>query len=253
LAKAFVQKDFNKRNPGSFKRKKVLKNIFFVAMTDFGPDLDSIITAYPGLELTGTLPMAISDISQLYMAETEKYAHVTYFFNGGYAGKVDSEETLMVPSPDVKSYDQTPGMKTKALTEILLKYLNEKKGPKYDISVLNFAAPDMVAHTGNLEAGIECCNIVDDSVKEIVESYLRYNGTVIITSDHGNIEGMINLKTGEIDTEHSTKPVPFILVNKKLKNKKLREKGALGDIAPTILDLIGKEKPREMEGKSLLK
>lgn len=252
LAKPFVQKEFNKLNPGSFKRKKVLKNLRFVAMTDFGPDLDSILTAFPSVDLTGTLPMALENRKQLYIAETEKYAHVTYFFNGGYTGKVDSEDTVMIPSPKAKSYDETPGMKTENLAETVIKYVKNKK-PKYDVTILNIAAPDMIGHTGNLEAAIKCCEIVDKSLAKIVKAYLKKKGTVLITADHGNIEGMINLETGEIDTEHSTNPVPFILVSDSLKSKKLKTDGSLSDIAPTILELVDVKKPKEMTGKSLIK
>ena len=250
LAKVFVQDDFNKDNPGAFKREKVLKNICFVAMTDFGPDLGNILTAFPSIDLKETLPMVLAPFSQLYIAETEKYAHVTYFFNGGYAGKVDDEDFFMVPSPDVRSYDETPVMSSGELTKIIL---NNLASNKYEFVVLNFAAPDMIAHTGNLDAGVTCCEGVDRYLSKIVKAYLKVKGTVIVTSDHGNIEEMINLKTGEIDTEHSSYPVPFIIANKSLKNKKLRTGGSLSDIAPTVLDILNIDKPKEMTGKSLLK
>lgn len=250
LAKFFVQQDFNAKNPGSLKRKKVLKNLHFVAMTDFGPDLDSIASAYPGADLKATLPMRLSDLRQLYIAESEKYAHVTYFFNGGYADPVNGEERIMLDSPDVKSYDETPAMSSAGLAETVIKNLKNKK---YDFTVLNFAAPDMIGHTGNLNAGIDCCEKIDERVKEIVEAYSAAAGTVIITADHGNIEEMINLKTGEIDTEHSINSVPLILINKNFKQVKLRDDGVLGDIAPTILDILGRKKPKEMTGKSLIK
>lgn len=251
LAKAFVQSDFNKKNPGSFKRKKVLKNFRFVAMTDFGPDLDSILTAYPGVDLENTLPMELSDMTQLYIAETEKYAHVTYFLNGGYADPVNGEDRKVIPSPDVKSYDVTPSMSSDKLVKEVINNLKKKK---YDFTFLNIAAPDMIAHTGNLEAGIQCCENIDGNVNKIVKEYLKVGGTVLLTSDHGNIDRMINLKTDEVLTEHSTNPVFFAIINNKLKGKiKLRKKGILGDIAPTILDLIGKQKPKKMSGKSLIK
>ena len=253
LAKVFVQKDFNDDNPGSFKRSKVLKDLCFVAMTDFGPDLDSITTAFPSVDLKQTLPMALSDIKQLYFAETEKYAHVTYFFNGGYSGRVNGEEQAVIASPDVKSYDVTPAMESRELAKTVIYDLKKKK---YDFTVLNFAAPDMIGHTGNLEAGIKCCHEVDKYLGQIIKAYLRVDGTVIVTADHGNIEEMINLATGEIDTEHSSNPVPFILVSKRFrgtKKVKFRENGVLGDIAPTILELMGKSKPKEMTGKSLIK
>jgi 2,3-bisphosphoglycerate-independent phosphoglycerate mutase len=251
LAKTFVQMDFNKKNSGAFKRKKIFKNLCFVALTDFGPDLDSILVAYPSADLKETLPMRLKGFKQLYFAEEEKYAHVTYFFNGGYANPVAGESRMELPSPNVKSYDETPVMSSAELTRSVL--VNLKNG-RYDFTVLNFAAPDMIGHTGNLKAGVACCEGVDKFTGRIVGAYLKAGGTAIITADHGNIEEMINLKTGEIDTEHSTNPVPFILANNKLRGKiKLRKGGVLGDIAPTILDIIGLEKPKEMTGKSLIK
>lgn len=250
IAKVFVQTDFNKKNPGSFERKKVLKNIRFVAMTDFGPDLDSILSAFPSPDLTNTLPMQLADLKQLYIAENEKYAHVTYFFNGGYADPVAGESRMLVPSPDVKSYDATPTMSSAGLSETVLANLRNKK---FDFTVLNFAAPDMIGHTGNLEAGIKCCEGIDKFAGKIVEAYLKAGGTSIITADHGNIEEMINLETDEINTEHSTNPVPLIIVNQTLKNKiKLKSSGVLGDVAPTILELLGRSKPGEMTRDSLI-
>jgi len=251
LAKVFVQKDFCEKNKICFLRKKFLHGLLFVAMTDFGPDLDSILTAFPSIDLKKTLPMQLADLKQLYIAETEKYAHVTYFFNGGYADPVDGEARQVILSPDVKSYDATPVMSSEKLCREIISNLDKNK---YDFTVLNFAAPDMVAHTGNLAAGVECCHEVDKYLGEIIRAYLRVGGTVLITADHGNIEEMINLKTGEIDTEHSTNQVPFIVVNKGVENKiKLRSDGSLGDIAPTILELLGLDKPKEMAGKSLIK
>ncbi len=264
LTKAFVQSNFEIKNPDSFIRKKKLQHLYFVAMTDFGPDLDDIITAYPSIDLQKSLPMQLADLSQLYLAETEKYAHVTYFFNGGYSGKVAGEDQYMINSPDVKSYDETPAMSSLALTEAVINNLKKErlagdkknennKSWKYDFTLLNFAAPDMLGHTGNLKAAIECCHIIDGLVGKIIQAYLEKNGTIIITADHGNIEKMINLETDEIFTEHTTNPVPFIIVNEKIKKSlKLKSGGILADIAPTILDLLNKPKPEEMKGKSLI-
>ncbi len=250
LAKIFVQKDFNKKNPGSLPRARLVKNLCFVSMTDFGPNLEEIHKAYQSDDLTSTLPIALGGYSQAYMAESEKFAHVTYFFNGGYPGRIGGEEQYVIPSPNVNSYDKTPGMKSVALTK---KVLENLKNSKFDFTLLNFAASDMVAHTGNLRAGVKCCEILDDCIKKITDAYLKNDGTVIITADHGNIEEMINLETGEVDTEHSTNQVPFILVNKSLKGIKINNGGALCDIAPTILDLLNRKKPKEMTGKSLIK
>lgn len=254
LAKVFVQNNFSEMNPDSFARGKQLEHVYFVAMTDFGPDLDEILTAFPGLDLKSTLPMCLTPLRQLYIAETEKYAHVTYFFNGGYSGKVDDEVQYMIDSPDVKSYDETPAMSSDALTKKVISNLGQKSGEhKFDFTLLNFAAPDMVGHTGNLQAAIQCCETVDSCVAKIVDAYLAVGGTVVITADHGNIEEMINLKTGEIYTEHTTNQVPFVIVDKGILNKKikLKQNGILGDIAPTVLKLFDIEKPKEMSGKSL--
>ncbi|MCK4540356.1 2,3-bisphosphoglycerate-independent phosphoglycerate mutase [Candidatus Parcubacteria bacterium] len=255
LAKVFVQNNFDKMNPGAFNRKKQLKHLYFVAMTDFGPDLDDILTAYPGIDLQNTLPMALSGLRQLYIAETEKYAHVTYFLNGGYSGQVGDEDQYMIPSPDVKSYDQTPAMSSEKLSKKVIDNLclkpSGRKSWKYDFTLLNFAAPDMVGHTGNIKAGIKCCEAVDKCVSDIVEAYLKINGTVIITADHGNVEKMLNLKTGEIHTEHTVNPVPFVIINKNTRNIKLKRNGILGDIAPTVLKIVNKKIPKEMTGKSL--
>ena len=269
LAKMFAQKVTHEPASQSFKRIKFLKDLKFVVMTDFGPDLDNIITAFPSADLKQSLPMALKNLSQLYIAESEKYAHVTYFFNGGYADPVASEARQVIPSPDVRSYDATPAMSSEKLTKQVIDNLTHKPLPslksgqalgkergnwKYDFTVLNLAAPDMVGHTGNLSAGITCCQEVDRYLGEIVKAYWRADGTVIVTADHGNIEEMINLKTGEIDTEHSSNPVPFIVINKTLAGKiKLKSGGVLGDAAPTILELLGLPKPKEMSGKSLIK
>lgn len=250
LTKVFTQESFNKMNPDSFHRKRVLKNIVFVAMTDFGPDLGgSLLTAYPSIVVKEALPTQLHDFSQLYIAESEKYAHVTYFFNGGFSHKVDGEDQFFFQSPDVASYDQTPEMKTRDLADKLIGDLKDKK---YDITVLNFAAPDMIGHTGNLEAAIRCCEIVDDNLGRVIDAYLAAGGTVLVTADHGNIERMIDLKTGEVMTEHTTNPVPFILINDDLKKARLRDGGALCDISPTILALLGVDQPKLMTGKNLI-
>jgi 2,3-bisphosphoglycerate-independent phosphoglycerate mutase len=250
LTKAFVQEDFNKKNPGSFKRQKVLKNLYFVAMTDFGPDLDHVVSAFPSRDWDKTLPMILKDYRQLYIAETEKYAHVTYFFNGGYADPVAGEERIMVPSLRVDSYAKLPKMSAPEVQNEVQKSLNNNR---HDFICVNFANPDMIGHTGDLSAAVKCINYMDGLVKQIIHLVLNRNGVAIITADHGNIEEMINLKTGEIDTEHSTNPVPFIIVSndKSLKIKKSSEV-VLGNVAPTILSLLSIDKPREMNCRGLL-
>jgi len=218
-------------------------------LTEFGPDLGNILTAYPSKDIPDTLPMVLRDKKQLYLAETEKYAHVTYFFNGGYADPVASESRLMIPSPILMSYDKKPEMSAGEITDKILEFLRKKQ---FDFYVINYANPDMIGHTGNLTAGIKAVEFVDHCVGLVVKEVFKNNGQLIITADHGNIEEMINLKTGEIDTEHSTNPVPFILLNQDLKNKKVRKDGILGDVAPTILDILEIDKPKAMTRRSLL-
>lgn len=261
LAKVFGQSDFEKKNPGSFKRVQMPQNLMFVALTDFGPDLDNVITAYPGIDLLDTLVTSLRELRQLYIAETEKYAHVTYFFNGGYDHPVVGETRVNIKSKDVDSYDQQPAMSTREIATYVKKVIMEDK---FDFVTVNFASPDMIGHTGNLKAAITAVEIVDTAVGEIVKTVLSKNGTVVITADHGNVEEMINLKTGEIDTEHSTFPVPFIMVgdncecqlNKQGEAKhchcRLKAGGKLANIAPTILDILNIKQPKLMTAKSLM-
>jgi 2,3-bisphosphoglycerate-independent phosphoglycerate mutase len=245
MAKPFLQHDFN-----GFKRRKVLKDFRFVAMTDFGPELPNILTAFPSNLLKDTLPMVLQKERQLYIAEREKYSHITYFLNGGYANPCDGENRIVVKSPDVPTYDLKPQMSASEITKIVLQSLGHNL---YDFIAINFANPDMVGHTGNLAAGIKAVEYVDKCVGEIVDPVLKEKGNVIITADHGNVEEMVNLKTGEIDTEHSTNPVPFILVSRDraLRRSKLKG-GILADVAPTILKIMDVKKPRLMTRRGLL-
>lgn len=248
LAKPFVQKDFEKMNPGFAKRKKAIKNLVFVAMTDFGPDLDSIITAYPSEDLKNTLPMVLAGKKQIYIAESEKYAHVTFFFNGGYADPVDGEVRVNIPSPHIDHYDKMPAMST---AEIAKKVIASLK--TYDLIVANIACPDMIGHTGNMEASQEAVKACDKYVKLVYEAAMKNSATLIITADHGNVEYKKNLETGEKMTEHTTNPVPFILIDKQIdKSVKLKKRGVLGNVVPTILRLFDEKKPKEMNRESLI-
>ncbi len=252
LTKAFVQTDFNQHNPHSFKRKRELKNLVFVALTDFGPDLPNILTAYPSPNLKRTLPMELSDLRQLYIAETDKYGHMTYFFNGGYANPVGNENRILIKSPEVISYDKTPNMSAGEITDLVLQYIQAKA---YDFFGINFANPDMLGHTGNLTATIASLKFLDGCVKKI-KNYVvdRKKGCLIVTADHGNAEEMIDAQSGKIDTQHSTFPVPFCIVGPQelVANMKLKEKGVLGDVAPTILHLLNRPQPDEMTGHNLI-
>jgi len=247
ITKAFVQDDLNKRNPGAFHRGVIPQNIRFVAMTDFGPDLDSIMTAFPPPDLSNTLPMVLKDKAQLFIAESEKYAHVTYFINGGYADHVAGEVRLKIESPHVKSYDEKPEMSANEITDEVIRYLR-----KMDFICVNFANADMVGHTGDLEAAKKAISTVDKCVSRIVQSVVKRGGNILITADHGNADEMINLHTKEVMTEHTINPVPCILISENNKKIKKLKKGILADIAPTVLKLMGVKKPKEMSGKALL-
>lgn len=248
LTKAMVQPNFEKNNNGhAFKRVKIPKCIRFVAMTDFGPDLPHVLTAFPSRDIKNTLPVALCPRHQLYMAESEKYAHVTYFFNGGYAEHFCNEYWVKVKSVEVDSYASAPEMSAKVITDLVVRAI---KRSDFDFICVNFANPDMVGHTGDFEAGKIAVKAVDRGVEKIIKALLHSGGEGIITADHGNVEEMINLKTGEIDTEHSVNPVPFILIGKPYKDVRLK-KGKLADIAPTILKMMKVDKPKEMTGKPL--
>lgn len=247
ITKAFVQDDFNKRNPGSFKRVKVPKNIRFVALTDFGPDLERILTVFPSPDVYNTLPLALSDFTQVYIAESEKYAHVTYFINGGYAEPVNGEDWIKIESKTVAHHDTKPKMAAKEITKRVLALMKEDK---YQFYCINYANADMVGHTGNLKAAKEAIATIDSNVGEIVDATLVRGGQILIVADHGNAEEMKNLKTGEVDTEHSLNPVPCIMINNAAKGKKLKD-GILADVAPTIIKMVGGAQPKEMTGKPL--
>lgn len=251
ITKTFVQKDFETKNHGTFKRRKVAQNIRFAAMTDFGPDLPHVLTAFPSRNILSALPAVLRDKKQIYIAEAEKYAHVTYFFNGGNAEPLYGEERIRVPSPLAPYYEDKPEMNAEKVVSEVRRCID---GGQYDFITVNFCNPDMIGHTGNLAAGVRAAQAVDACVGKIIRGVFKKDGTAIITADHGNIEEMINSKSGEVDTEHSINPVPFIVVGPRFKNlrrKKLR-KGVLADVAPTVLDVMGITRPREMTRKSLL-
>ncbi len=249
ITKPLVQKNFNKQNPGSFKRKKILKNIQFVEMTDFGPNLPHVLTAFPHPDLQGTLPKAIGELrKQLYVSETEKYAHVTYFMNGGYSDSINGEDRFLIHSTAHFSYAKAPSMMATHITKHVLKCLHNKT---YDFICVNFPNADMVGHTGNFGATVRAVQRVDGEVKKLVDAVLKAHGEIVITADHGNAEEMIDEKTREMVTEHTVNPVPFILISKKHGNVKLKKRGRLCDVAPTLLKLMDIRQPKHMTGKSL--
>ena len=221
----------------------------FATMTQYESGFD-LPVAFDPVRLEGILGETLSQagLTQLRIAETEKYAHVTYFFNGGLETPFPKEERLLIPSPrDVETYDQKPAMSAAEVTRTLLERF-EKGMP--DFTALNFANMDMVGHTGVLEAAIKACETVDQCVSRIVPAVLAQNGAVLITADHGNSEQMAD-KDGNPQTTHTKNPVPLILIDPERQNKSLAQ-GILGDIAPTILEIMGLQFPAQMTGKSLL-
>ncbi|HWP54598.1 MAG TPA: 2,3-bisphosphoglycerate-independent phosphoglycerate mutase [Pyrinomonadaceae bacterium] len=191
---------------------------------------------------------AVGGIDNYRMAETEKYAHVTYFFNGGAEHEFPHEKRLLVPSPKVATYDLAPEMSAFKITDKLLRAI---EGREADVFIVNFANTDMVGHTGKLDKAIEACQYVDTCLGWVSKAIRTARGTMLITADHGNAEMMIDPKTGEPHTAHTTNPVPFHLIDEDSKGVKLREGGALEDVAPTMIGLLGLEKPNEMTGKDL--
>ena len=258
LTKAFAQKEFNQKNPGSFHRKKWSKNLFFIALTDFGPDLDNTRTAYPSRTIKNSLPIVLNGARQLYIAETEKYAHITFFINGLKEDEFKGEKRILVPSPNVASYDKKPEM---SAFEIRDKVCLAIENNEFDFIVINFANPDMVGHTGNLEAAKKAVEAVSECLESVCETTLKKGGKLLITADHGNAEEMINLETRAVDKEHSNFPVPIVLAadeykgksaprkNNELHNAKIQ--GALIDIAPTVLAMMAIDKPESMIGIDL--
>ncbi len=229
-----------------FERKKVPELSSYVTMTLYDETF-TLPIAFPPSKLTNILGEVISQngLRQLRIAETEKYAHVTYFFNGGEETSFSGEDRCLVPSPkDIPTYDLKPEMSAYKVTEEVIKRMDESI---YDFILLNFANPDMVGHTGVMEAAIKACEVIDECLKKIVPKVQDMNGICIITADHGNCEQMMD--NSHPFTAHTANLVPFILVKRDIR---LRDKGILADAAPTVLELMKIKKPEEMTGKSLI-
>ena len=241
ITRAIVDEEFD-----GFEREYFKTN--FVTFTNYDETIKNVSVAFKKDEIKNTFGEIISKhgMTQLRIAETEKYAHVTFFFNGGEEKQYEGEDRILIPSPKVETYDMKPEMSAFEVTENVLNAIHSRK---YDSIILNFANPDMVGHTGNIEAVIKALESLDGCVEKIVEAIEEEHGILLITADHGNCEQMIDYKTGEPHTAHTTNPVPLVLVGKD--DVKLKE-GRLADLAPTMLDLIGLEKPEEMTGESLI-
>lgn len=222
----------------------------FVCFTDYDVTIPNKLVAFTKDEITNTFGefLAAHNMTQARIAETEKYAHVTFFFNGGVEEPNKGEDRILVKSPKVATYDLKPEM---SAFEVCDKLVDAIKSDKYDVIIINFANPDMVGHTGVEEAAVKAIEAVDECVGRAVDAVKEVNGQMFICADHGNAEQLIDPESGEPFTAHTTNPVPFVLVNADPAYK-LREGGCLADIAPTLIELMGMEQPKEMTGKSLL-
>ncbi len=246
LTRAFISgSEFDK-----FDRGKQPPKIYFICMTQYDKEFD-VPVAFPPVKIINTLGEVISvnKLEQLRIAETEKYAHVTFFLNGGIEKPYHGEDRVLIPSPRVSTYDLKPEMSAYEVTDEVISRIKLKK---YDVIILNYANPDMVGHTGNLNAAIKAVEAVDKCVGRVVEELNKNDGLAIITADHGNAEEMLSSGDMKVVTAHSTSPVPFIICNTQVKLKDNHGSFKLSDIAPTILDLLNIKKPKEMTGKSLL-
>ncbi len=251
LTQAFVFPEFR-----SFERTKI-PGLEFISMTSYGIEYP-IASAFPAQYITAPLAKVISEAGrkQFHIAETEKYAHVTYFFNGGTEKEFPGEDRAIIPSKQVKSYDLKPEM---SASEIVARVVGELGKSKYDFLVINLANGDLVGHTGKFDAGVKAVEVLDECVGTLAKAILEMEGTLVITGDHGNVEEMINGETGEIDKEHSVNPVPFWIVGNEYKRAPSpaaefpsEPGGILADVAPTILEIMGIAKPEGMTGSSLL-
>jgi len=237
-----------------FARKKYLNNLFFVTMTEYSQSLIDAgikVAIHPErIEYPISRVISENNLTQLKVSESEKERFITYYFNGLKEEPFPNEEKMIIPSPNVATYDQMPQMSCEELAKKVIEKINTQK---YAFVVINFANPDMVGHTGNIGPAVKACEYVDTALGEIVNQVLTLGGEVIVTADHGNAEEMINNHTGQIDTEHNANRVPFIYISSSVLGKNIKlSPGILADIAPTILKRFNIEKPAQMTGRDLL-
>ncbi|MBI2121796.1 MAG: 2,3-bisphosphoglycerate-independent phosphoglycerate mutase [Candidatus Sungbacteria bacterium] len=253
ISRAFADAEFSQ-----FPREPI-KNLRVVTMTEYQKGTEAL-PAFPTLDVTWPLTRVLSDsgLSHLHIAETQKYAHVTYFLNGGREEPFPHEERILIPSLVAAHYDEMPEMRARDITNKILERFND-----YDVIIANLANTDMVGHSGNFEAAVHAIETVDECLGELLNAVMNSGALLVITADHGNIERKRNIITGEASTKHSVNPVPLFLVSRELRREKLRTEeeilqkkseidGILTDIAPTLLEILGIKKPQEMTGKSLL-
>ena len=245
---ALLEPDFS-----GFERTKKIKFSATLGMTEYSAKLAPLIPAlFPPEPLTNILGEVVANagLKQLRIAETEKYAHVTFFFNGGRENEFTGEERILVPSPSVATYDLKPEMSAPEVTEKLLEAI---EFDKFDLIVVNYANTDMVGHTGDIGAAIKAVETVDNCLGKVVAAALAKGGAVVVTADHGNAEQMFDEETKQAHTAHTINLVPLIIASEELRGKKIKiREGVLGDVAPTVLELLNLPQPTEMTGKSLL-
>ncbi len=243
ITRTFVDADFE-----GFERKNGFFPLYYVCMTQYDATMPNVDVAFKPESLTNTFGEYISQkgLTQLRIAETEKYAHVTFFFNGGVEAPYNNEDRALIASPKVATYDLQPEMSAVEVTEEVLKRI---ESDKYDVIILNYANCDMVGHTGVFDCAVKAVETVDTCMGRVIDAVTARGGIVCVTADHGNADQMIDPDTKDVFTAHTTNPVPFIVAGKECE---LREGGRLADIAATLLDIMGLEKPTEMSGESLI-
>lgn len=242
ITRPFIEEDFD-----GFEREVTPKPGAFISLTEYSNSFD-VPVAFPPERMRNVFGKYLSSLGlrQLRIAETEKYAHVTFFFNGGEEDPFDGEDRILIPSPHVTTYDQKPEMSAAELTSNLVDAIRNKN---YDVIICNYANPDMVGHTGNYEAAVKAIEALDVCLGHVTEALAEIGGEVIIIADHGNAEKMRDETTGQAHTAHTTNLVPFLYFGR---NAKLEASGALSDVVPSMLYLMGLEKPSEMSGHSLI-
>ena len=245
ISHAFTDTKFD----GFVRKTGKLSNLKYVCMTEYDETLEGVKVAYKKEEIKETIGEFLSKrgYTQLRIAETEKYAHVTYFLNGGVEKVIDGESRILIPSPKVATYDLKPEMSAYEVTDKLLEVIDKKL---YDVIIINYANGDMVGHTGNLDAAISAVEVIDECVGKVIDKLTEEKGEAIIIADHGNCEQMIDLNTGAPMTSHTTFDVPIIVVSDRVEDV---VSGALTDVSPTLINLMGLNKPKEMTGHSLVK
>ncbi len=238
-------------NPFDGFERAIQPTVNYVCMTEYDATIDSPVAFEPVKSMPNIAGQLFSELglTQFRCAETEKYAHVTFFFNGGREAPFEGEDRQIIPSPQVKTYDMKPEMSAVEVCEEILAKLDTGK---YDVVICNFANPDMVGHTGVLEAAIKACKVVDACVGKVVDKVKELGGSTVILADHGNFERMWDFENNMPYTAHTVGDVPFIIVDEDFKGRKMAEGGKLADVVPTFLEVMGLDKPEEMTGKSLL-